>query len=84
MAATVCMMIETKFAGPTDHRGARVIARNVNTGKRKVVPWDHALAPDQNHETAATVLRDSLVEGKAHAVFVSSVEGGGYIFAFPF
>ena len=42
--------IETEYRGPTDRRGARVIAR-AQAG-RVVVPWDHALSIEENHDAA--------------------------------
>ena len=46
--------ITTEYFGPTDRRGARVIAR-AQCGK-VVVCWDHALSVDDNHATAAMAL----------------------------
>ena len=46
--------IETKYLGPTNHRGARVRAR-CDAG-RVIMPWDHALNPVQNHAAAARLL----------------------------
>jgi hypothetical protein len=46
--------IITRYAGPTDHRGARVIAR-CDAG-RVTVPWDHAMDTLSNHEAAAFAL----------------------------
>lgn len=43
--------IETRYAGPTNHSGARVIVR-AQAG-RMTVSWDHALDVDQNHAAAA-------------------------------
>ncbi len=43
--------IETRYAGPTNHRGARVIVR-AQAG-RLTVSWDHALNVDENHAQAA-------------------------------
>ena len=43
--------IETRFAGPTNARGARVLVR-AQAG-RMTVSWDHALGVDENHCAAA-------------------------------
>jgi hypothetical protein len=43
--------IETRYAGPTNHRGARIIVR-AQAG-RMTVSWDHALNAEQNHLAAA-------------------------------
>jgi hypothetical protein len=46
--------IETKFLGPTNFRGPRIVAK-AEAG-RIVVPWDHALNPAENHARAARAL----------------------------
>jgi hypothetical protein len=46
--------IETKYIGPTDHRGARVKA-SAEAGS-VTVPWDHALSSEANHDAAARAL----------------------------
>lgn len=43
--------IVTKYAGPTNSRGSRIIVR-AQAG-RMIVAWDHALNPSQNHAAAA-------------------------------
>ena len=43
--------IETRYAGPTNHRGARIVVR-AQAG-RLTVSWDHALNSDENHTRAA-------------------------------
>lgn len=50
--------IVTKFVGPTNHRGSRVIARCIDT--RITHSWDHRLNPDGNHMAAARKLADKL------------------------
>jgi hypothetical protein len=47
--------ILTKFIGPTNYRGARVKAYTTS-GHRIVVPWDHALNVEENHDAAALAL----------------------------
>jgi hypothetical protein len=46
--------ITTKYLGPTNTKGARVVARSVK-GKR-VVPYDSALSARENHHAAAAEL----------------------------
>ena len=46
--------ITTKYHGPTDHRGSRVIAR-AEAGSI-VWSWDHALDIQENHTKAAEAL----------------------------
>jgi hypothetical protein len=50
--------IVTKYAGPTNHRGARIIASAY--GKRVVVPWDHSVDVTDNHDLAATYAASKL------------------------
>lgn len=67
-------IIRTRYAGPTDRRGSRVIAdhrRDSETVWRATVPWDHALNAEANHEAAARRLlnRFSLsmaIAGRGH------------------
>jgi hypothetical protein len=46
--------IITKYLGPTNTRGSRVKA-SCQRGS-KIVPWDHELCPDENHEAACAAL----------------------------
>ena len=51
--------IETKYVGPSNHRGSRVIA--TTPGKqRRVHNWDYALSIEGNHYAAAEALRTEL------------------------
>ena len=67
-------MCETRYFGPTDHRGSRVRARHVTTRKSKTVPWDHALDAFENHANAA----EAVLGGRPQ--FSASIDGGGYMF----
>lgn len=69
----VVRMCETKYLGPTNHRGSRVRARHITTRKTATVSWDHALDVFENHAVAA-----ELVLGR-RPEFSSSVDGGGFI-----
>lgn len=46
--------IVTKYLGPTNHHGARIVVKS-DAGKvsRMTVSWDHALNPEDNHRAAA-------------------------------
>jgi hypothetical protein len=44
--------ITTKYLGPTDKRGARIVA--TAAAGRKVFHWDHAENTEENHKIAAT------------------------------
>ena len=46
--------ITTKYLGPTDHTGSRIVARC--QAKRITVAWDHALDVEGNHRVAAQIL----------------------------
>ncbi len=52
--------IESHYVGPTDHRGARIIARasgsDYSRQLRKVVPYDYALNATDNHVAAMKAL----------------------------
>lgn len=45
--------IRTKFVGPTNTRGSRIIATSYKF--RTVMPYDHELDIDANHERAAVL-----------------------------
>lgn len=47
--------IQTKYIGPTDHRGSRVKART-SSGITLTLGWDDALGVDDNHSRAAQAL----------------------------
>ena len=50
--------IVTKFLGPTNSRGARIVAR-AQAGKI-TVSWDHSLNVDANHTAAARALAEKM------------------------
>lgn len=52
--------IITKYLGPTNHKGSRIVARNSGNGKRITLSYNHALSSDQNHMEAARALKDRL------------------------
>lgn len=52
-------IVITRFKGPTDSRGSRIIAthkRDSDVTFRRTIPWDHSLSPEQNHLAAAEAL----------------------------
>ena len=51
--------ISTKFLGPTNSRGSRVVAFT-DTHLRLTVDWDHTLDIDENHARAAKALADKM------------------------
>lgn len=74
--------IETKWFGPTNVKGSRIIAK-AEAG-RIVVPWEHALNVDQNHARAADLLAEKLGWVGPHysPLIGGAVAGSGYVFVF--
>jgi hypothetical protein len=72
--------IETKYLGPTDHRGARVKA-TAQAGSI-TVPWDHALDVGPNHFRAAYKLARKFgwVLDEYCLVGGGNADGSGYCF----
>jgi hypothetical protein len=70
----VIRMCKTRYAGPTNSRGGRVIATHLTTGKRVTKPWDHALDVLDNHAYAAAHVLGRMPE------VCTSIDGGGYVF----
>lgn len=62
--------IFTKYAGPTNHRGSRIIAKDMD-GNRVTVSYDAALSSEQNHRMAAITLH-------AKMGWTGQVVGGQY------
>lgn len=54
--------ISTRYVGPTNYRGARVIA-TAGGGLRLTLSWDYALNQQRNHQAAARALADRLQWG---------------------
>ena len=50
------MLIQTKFHGPTDCRGARISARDVETGRRIVRSYRYELSAWEGHRVVASEL----------------------------
>jgi hypothetical protein len=52
-------IIRTAFIGPTNHRPSRVSATHQRDSERTyrvMLPWDHALNSEANHQAAAQAL----------------------------
>jgi len=79
MPPVVCCApcVVTHFRGPTDHRGARIVARHMNTRARVVVPYNHGLDSRDNHEIAARKLLDHGLP-YSQPLLCCSVYGGGF------
>lgn len=52
--------IETHYVGPTNMRGARIIARSGSGRHRLTLPYPHELSGMACHEAAATALATKL------------------------
>lgn len=50
MSLFVRQAITARYAGPTNHRGTRVLVRA--SAGRMSVPWDHSLEQDENYARA--------------------------------
>lgn len=50
--------IQTIYCGPTNHRGARIMAKCA--ARTIVVEWEHGLDPQGNHKRAAEALASRL------------------------
>ena len=51
--------IQTRYLGPTNHRGARIVATTPG-GHRLTRPWDYALSGENNDRLAAEALAAKL------------------------
>lgn len=52
------LAIKTKFLGPTNYRGARVVA--TSDRGRIVVNWDYEIGSSENHVQASKALADHI------------------------
>lgn len=52
--------IQTRYLGPTDFRGSRVVADAGDRASRIVLDWDDRLNPEQNHAAAAVALTEKM------------------------
>ena len=69
-------IIRTAYIGPTDYRPSRVSATHQRDSERTyriVLPWDHALNSEANHQAAAEALlarfwpdSDLVIVGRGH------------------
>ena len=68
--------ITTKYQGPTDFKGSRIVAKH--SGRRLSMPYQHELSSTQNHARAAAMLASKL-KLSGHYVIAKSLEHG-YVF----
>lgn len=75
--------IQTRFAGPTNTRGSRIIADAGDRGSRVVVNYEHALNSEQNHAYAAMlVTRKMGWIGEFYTPLVGGHIGDRYVWVF--
>ena len=80
----MCRAFTTRYAGPTNTRGARIIVRSI-AGSRAIA-WDYVIDPYPNHEAAArAAARSQGMDLPTSDDDVPSGElpdGSGYVFLF--
>jgi hypothetical protein len=70
--------IVTVYYGPTNCRGARI--RAVGGGESVVIPYDHALSPEDAHVKAARIIADRLGwKGRLYGSWVTVNGQGRYV-----
>lgn len=71
--------IETKYVGPTNTRGARIIATTGSGHHKLTIPYPHELSGEACHEAAAVELATKLgwLDGRK---LVSGETRAGYCF----
>lgn len=70
--------IETRYVGPTNTRGARIIASD-SDGNRITIGYPHELNSEDAHRAAAEKLRESM---QWKGELVSGSTKRGYVFVF--
>lgn len=70
--------IETRFAGPTNTKGARIIASD-SDGNRLTLSYPYELNSDDAHRKAAEALRDKM---KWTGTLIGGSTKRGYCFVF--
>jgi hypothetical protein len=81
-SSTLFLAVVTRFLGPTNHRGARVVA-TLPSGKRVTVAWDHALGERENHARAAALaIAHTGYNPNGRVVTCSAVGDRGYVVGF--
>ena len=76
--------IETRYVGPTNFRGSRIVARVMESlPTRKItLSYDDALGSSENHRVAAIALIRKLgwTSANGYGVWVEGASERGYIF----
>ena len=78
--------VETRYAGPTDTKGTRVLVSFVGSRKgSRAYPWRHALNSGENHLAAAVQWMQqlsSLNGAPSYALIAKASTATGYVFTF--
>jgi hypothetical protein len=81
-----CWTVETRYAGPTNTKGARVLVSFVGSRKgSKTYSWRHALTTGQNHLAAAVAWMQqlsSLNGAPSYSLVSKASTEEGYVFTF--
>lgn len=81
LTATVQPFFVTRYLGPTDHRGARIRASHLTSGKAVTLPYDQALSDEDNHAKAAIACHYACALGApVSLVRALNRDGNGYTF----
>jgi hypothetical protein len=81
-----CWTVETRYVGPTNTKGSRVLVSFVGSRKgSKAYSWRHALTTGQNHVAAAVAWLQqlsSLNGAPAYSLISKASTDKGYVFTF--
>lgn len=75
-------IIETRYHGPTDTKGARISAQSNEgyRGERVTLPYDHVANQESNHEAAAQRWLDRFGRKRTLCAVAETPNGRGYYF----
>lgn len=71
--------IETRYLGPTNHKGSRIVAETCN-GHRLVVQFDHDCSAYEAHWRAAMILADKMKWCRPGVLWHGGGTKAGYVF----
>jgi hypothetical protein len=81
-----CWTVETRYAGPTNTKGSRVLVSFVGSRKgSKTYSWRHSLSTGENHLAAAVEWMQqlsSLNGAPSYALVAKASTDKGYVFTF--
>ena len=78
------MDIRTRYVGPDNTRGTRVLAYRTDLCKRRTVSWDYSLGTLGNHEAAALDLARRIFPRGVEPILIETDHSptDGYLFKF--